>query len=171
MRFIIAVAVFIFLSLTPLMALSKGLTTRILITGPGLDGTLAIKSPEIVDRFHIWNGPGVGASVNGIPLPPVHLDPNKPEGRFIDWPRGMATQPPESPRYEVSFYCDNRGESDRFCYRVNYAAGEEGGYIYVPKWSDPGADANNITHGVEGNWFYSTVAWEDLVRPLLVLVD
>ena len=51
MRLMIAAAILTVPSLAPPMVVSKGLTTRILITGPGIDGTLALKAPEIVDRF------------------------------------------------------------------------------------------------------------------------
>ena len=129
-----AKAIFIFLLLVPLMVHSKGKTTRIEISGPGLDRILIIQAPEIVDKFHIWGGPGTHMKVRGVPMPPVHLDPDKSEGRFIDWPRGIAEQPSESPKYEVSFYCESADEADRFCYGTIYTMDETSGYIYLPTY-------------------------------------
>ncbi len=61
-------------------------------------------------------------------------------------------------------------------YVVSYAydPAKKGGYIYLlgPKDGEDyrrniSSIGHSIDHPVEGNWFYSSAAWERLVRPLI----
>jgi hypothetical protein len=152
-------------------ALAKAEIARIEIRGAHLEAPLEIADPRIVREFSIWIGPGV--RINGEP---AHLDPANTRGMFIDWPKGAAsTHPKGLKRYDVTFHLGvepGRGvQSERWArYNVVYefdpATGT--GFFYLPAAAD-GRDALNpaIYHGVEGNWFHSTRAWELLVRPLI----
>ncbi len=67
---------------------AKGRTSMIEVSGKSLSSTLAISDASIIDKFNIWNGPGVSTSTRGVPDPPAYLDPEKSGARFIDWPKG-----------------------------------------------------------------------------------
>ncbi|MET0988923.1 MAG: hypothetical protein ABW034_26345 [Steroidobacteraceae bacterium] len=90
------------LTLFALASWSKTQTIKLEIVGPGLSKPLEITDREIVDRFNIWNGPGV--RVDGKPL---RIEPQDLEemGAFADWSRKPAPQPPAGmPRYTVTFH-------------------------------------------------------------------
>lgn len=150
----------------PAPALAKGETVKIEIKGRGLARPLEITAPEVVRSFSIWNGPGTTASGQ-----PVHLDPSKQAGLFIDWPKGKAQQRPDGlPTFEVTFQL-RLGTSNSRSYAVLYQfdAATPGGFIYLPGRDDEkyASNVSLIARGVEGNWFYSSAAWERLVRPLI----
>lgn len=153
----------------PVPTLAKGVTVKIEIRGSTLAAPLEITIPDIVEKFNVWTGPGV--AVNGKP---VHLDPDNQAGMFIDWPRGVATQRPDAlPRFVVTFHLRFGSPPDkrRRTYTVLYEFDPitEGGYIYLPEGTDKQYPGNTslIVHGVEGNWFHASAAWEKLVRPLI----
>jgi hypothetical protein len=157
-------------------ALSKGQTERIEISGAGLATPLEITDSAILGRFNIWNGPGVRAlDANGRPIP----EDQERSGAFIDWPRGVVSiQASTLQRYDVVFHQGGRDYRHEWHsrYVVRYACdpAKKGGYIYLPGPKDGEDYRRNITsiyhsieHAVEGNWFYSSAAWERLVRPLI----
>lgn len=155
----------------PETASAKGRTVKIEINGATLELPLEITDPAIVDKFNIWNGPGV--QVNGQP---VHLDPNDQTGMFIDWPKGSATNKPRGlQHYEITFHLyvgqGRRAPSDRWTRYIvfyEYAPETGGGYILLPGPNDGQQGMNPaIAHGVEGQWLYSTKTWDKLVRPLI----
>ena len=75
------------------------------IRGDGLAVPIEIVDERTVSNFSVWNGPGVGTYTKGVMDPPAYLNPDKPQGRFVDWPRGIATRRPERlHRFEVTFY-------------------------------------------------------------------
>jgi hypothetical protein len=163
-----AVAFLALLLGTPGIASAKAKTLRIEITGPGLSHPVLLTAPEIVQSFHIWNGPGV--TVNGEP---VHLDPTQQRGHFIDWPRGIANgRAAGMPRFTITFHLDakhapNEGSS-RYVVFYEFEPSKTGGYIYLPLWKDTQPHSNTaINHGVEGTWFFSTPAWEQHVRAAI----
>jgi hypothetical protein len=163
------VAFFALLLSAPGIASAKAKTQRIEITGPGLSSPLQITAPEIVQSFDIWNGPGV--TVNGEP---VHLDPARQRGYFIDWPRGMANDRPIGMQhFTVTFHLDAARappeSSSRYVVFYEFEPSATGGYIYLPLRKDiqPHSNAAIIVHGVEGNWFYSSAAWEKLIRAAI----
>jgi hypothetical protein len=154
---------------------AKGVLARIEVRGDTLPSPLEITDPAILARFSIWNGPGV--SVNGQP---VHLDPNRQEGMFIDWPKGQVNaRPPGLDSYDITFHISlvrqvddsqpPRSYSRTHIVRYEIDRSNNSGYIYLPDFNDEIGRTNTlIYHGVEGNWFYSTRAWEELVRPLIL---
>ena len=156
----------------PIVAWSKGETIQIEIEGGDLASPIEITDPAIVSKFNIWNGPGVSTSQYGVPDPPAYLDPNRPAGRFIDWPKGIAEKRPQGlDRYQVTFRIagpENSPQSLR-SYKVIYEFGpnSDKGYMYLPDFSDPEFRNGLIYHGVEGNWFYSSESWESLMKPVI----
>ncbi len=147
-------------------ASAKARIVAIEITGPGMASPLRITAPEVISSFHIWNGPGVRVNDR-----PVHLDPARQQGHFIDWPRGEAHRRPAGlQRFTVTFHLDReRAPYESWTrYVVFYAfdPATDGGYIYLPLREDIRPHHNSaIRHGVEGSWFHSTAAWEELIRP------
>jgi hypothetical protein len=144
-------------------AAGKGRTVRILITGTDFAESLEITDPDVVGRFFVYTGPGV--RINGQQ---VHTKPEGQIGAFIDWPKGRVRHRPSGlRRVEVGFYCEGTG--NWLCYKATYeydpACTE--GYMYLPGREDDSYRGNvsTIVHGVEGNWFHSSPAWERLVRP------
>jgi hypothetical protein len=130
----------------------------------------------LLGRFNIWNGPGVGAfDAKGRPIP----EDQERSGAFIDWPRGIVSiQASTLQRYDVVFHQGGRDYRHEWHsrYVVRYACdpAKKGGYIYLPGPKDGEDYKRNITsiyhsieHAVEGNWFYSSAAWERMVRPLI----
>jgi hypothetical protein len=152
----------------PGIASAKAKTLRIEITGPDLAHALQITSPEIVNAFHIWNGPGV--RVNGEP---IHLDPARQRGHFIDWSRGIANDRPAGmQRFTVTFHLDATRapyeSGSRYMVFYELDPSKAGGYIYLPLPKDTHPHFNTaIDHGVEGNWFHSTEAWEQYIRAAI----
>ena len=150
-------------------ASAKSGIIRIEISGGSLDSPLEITDPQIVRQFSIWVGPGVRINDQ-----PAHLDPNNTRGMFIDWPKGMAaTHPTGLERYDITFHLDFSAAPNAvqrtYLVRYEFDPSTAGGYIYLPGPSDEGFGMNvySIIHGAEGSWFYSTPAWEKLVRPLV----
>lgn len=146
---------------------SKGQTIRIEIDGDGLTAPIVITDPDILRQFSIWNGPGVGTrGPDGVPNPPAYLDPNKPAGRFIDWPRDRASNKPSGlQRLEVNFFIGiptqpNGARPHVVAYEPDPS--ESRGFIYLPRWRN-----NHISHGVEGNWFHASDRWNKLIAPII----
>lgn len=157
----------------PLPAAAKAGTVRIEIRGSSLAAPIEITNPDIVKRFSIWNGPGVRVNDQ-----PVHLDPNNTAGMFIDWPKGMAGERSTGlQRFDVTFYLESpptpNGMHGWYVVMYEFDPSSAGGYIYLPGPNDEGFGRNvtSIIHDVEGNWFHSSRAWEEIVRPLIEKAD
>lgn len=153
----------------PDTASAKAGIIKIEINGATLDSPLEIIDPAIIRNFSIWIGPGVRINDQ-----PAHLDANNTRGMFIDWPKGIAAEHPKSlQRYNVKFYLQYSGAPNEvrrtYAVRYEFDPESEGGYIYLPGPTEEGFGKNtfSIVHGVEGNWFYATPAWEKLVRPIV----
>ena len=150
----------------PTTGWSKGETVKIVIAGDNISSPIEITSPEILRQFNIWNGPGVGTrGPDGVSHPPAYLDPKRSAGRFIDWPKGMAARPAGLRRFEVTFHIGvprdpNTVRKYVFAYEVDTLASH--GYIYLPRWMN-----DLISHGVEGNWFYASKRWDELIMPAI----
>lgn len=160
------------LMLVSASAWPKSQTIKLEIVGPGLLQPLEITDRAVLDRFSIWNGPGVRVNDQ-----PIHLEPANIEqiGAFIDWSRGAVPQQPSSiTPYTVTFH-QVGGERmhdwhRRYVVTYAYDPASEGGYIYLPGPKDGDVYKRNvfsIVHGVEGNWFHASPAWERSVRPLI----
>lgn len=146
---------------------SKGQTLRIEIAGDGLREAIIIVDPEILGLFNIWNGPGVTVrGPDGVLYPATHLDPDRSYGRFIDWPRGMATKRPSGlQRLEVTSFVGvpRRPDQERsyvFAYEVDTE--ESVGFVYLPLWKN-----DLIGHRVEGNWLYAARRWNEVIAPIV----
>ncbi len=147
-------------------AAAKCLTGRIDIDGDGLTETLSISDERIASRFNVYNGPSVRVSGE-----PVHLDPDKQDGHFVYWPSGPLEEVIDEGRtYAVSFFCDFNGETHKL-YEVDYRFSplDEQGYIFLPGRADERYFGNvgTIVHGIEGNWFRSTMQWDRVIRPII----
>lgn len=154
-------------------AWSKGAVTRIVIeAGPGSE-QVEITNKEILEKFTIWSGPGVGGwdIVNTIP------PPGTPKF-IVDWT--IPFQEDESTGKEgranqinclVTFYIEGR-KPPKDTYEVLYAIakGVHRGLVYLPSYPNDDFGKWNtfqIYRGVEGRWFYATKEWDELVRPLM----
>jgi len=154
-----------FATLAPAPAAAKCRASALAVAGGDLTDTVTISDAAIVDRFSIWNGPGVRINDRQ-----VHEDPRHQEGNFIDWPaREVAQRPPGLRRYSVAFLCPEARAPQHRRYVVYYEfdPASKGGYLSLPGRGDPHYVDNvfSIAHGVEGKWFRSTATWEALVRP------
>lgn len=151
-------------------ASAKSEIIKIAIVGPGLAAPLEITDPSVLERFNIWNGPGVRINDQ-----PVHLQNSLERlGAFIDWSQGpLATPPGGLGLYGVTFHLGGREPMREWHrrYFVKYSFDPAaGGYIYLPGRGDGEMYERNvfsIAHGAEGNWFHSAPAWEKYVRPQL----
>jgi len=145
-------------------AWSKGPVVRIEIRD-AIHTPLVVTDTAIVNRFDIWNGPSVRSYANGVENPPAHLDSNADDGRFVDWPAGVARQRAQGlPRFEVSFHVQTPRNGIReylVAYEIDIATNQ--GYVYLPRWEN-----NLIWHGIEGDWFFASDRWDALVMPLVV---
>lgn len=148
--------------------LAKCQTVRIDIEIEKPSRSLEISDAAIVEMFNFWNGPGVRVNDK-----PVHLDPNRQQGHFIDWPAGPITDfPADGESYAISFLCDvEKTDHPRIMYEVDYVfrPGVDGGYIHLPGFGDDryGPNVSTIVHDVEGMWFRSSANWEQLIRPII----
>ncbi len=141
---------------------AKGNVLKITIKGAGLATPIEITDLKI-GEFTVWAGPGV--SVNGV---------EQTEGFIIDWSKGVVAQLPTGlEHHEVFFYSNFRKKEGSIVYAVSYDynPSTEQGFIYLPGRDDELFQFNKGTmwhgHGLEGNWFRATSAWENFVRPLV----
>jgi hypothetical protein len=140
---------------------AKGATTKIIVTGAGLDAPIELRDRDVVAPFNVWSGPGT--SMNGV---------EGMDGFIVNW-RAGAVEPAVASlqRFEISFFADqNPSASDSPVYVVSYgidrSIGEE--YVYLPGRSDPRWQSNvrSIIRGTqyEGHWFRATAAWRNVMR-------
>ena len=148
------------------LVVAKGATTKITITGAGLQSPVEITDPEVLKNFNVWSGPGTFA--NGV---------EGTEGFIVDWASGAVTDRPNGLRtFELSFYVRyaNRPFSeqmDQLAYIVAYAVDPVTGqgYVYLPGSSDEPYRLNTkaIYRGCEGNWFRANAAWQTAFRNIV----
>ena len=167
-RRVVVLAVLICLLGVPQHAGAKCPNARLEFVGGALSETLIVDDQDFAGRFNIWIGPGV--QVNDEP---VHLDPSRTTGAFIDWSSGPMDEPPdEGFSFAVKFFCISEILGwKRIVYEVDYLIDDDSdsGYIFLPGEGDPRYRFNtsSIAHGVEGRWFRSSPEWERLIRPML----
>jgi hypothetical protein len=145
---------------------AKGATTKITITGAGLQSPVEISDPEILKNFNVWSGPGTFAN-----------DVEGTEGFIVDWASGAVTDRPNGlPTFELRFYVRyaNRPfseQTDQLAYIVSYAVDPATGqgYVYLPGKSDEPYRLNTkaIYRGSEGNWFRANAAWQTAFRNVV----
>jgi hypothetical protein len=94
---------------------------------------------------------------------------NDSEGLNVNWSRGIAHPPSGLENYIVSFVTTR---PVRNTYVVHYEVdpSTKQGYVYIPGKNDAGYRDNVslIYHGIEGNWFYASKAWQTLADPLIL---
>lgn len=148
------------------LVFAKGATTKIAITGGGLQSPVEISDPDVLKNFNVWSGPGTfGNGVEGT------------EGFIVDWASGTVTDRPNELRtFELSFYVRyaNRPfseQTDQLAYIVSYAVDPVTGqgYVYLPGKSDEPYRVNTkaIYRGREGNWFRASAAWQAAFRNIV----
>ena len=130
--------------------LAKGPVDKITLTGPGLTNPIEITDPESLAPFNPWTR------------------------GFIDWGRGLVTEPPPAEQtYTVSLYLRARG----VIYVLQYSPDPSGGpgYLYIPGRGDPWYSLNigTILTGdsdawnPNGKWQYATSDWDALMQRAL----
>ena len=145
---------------------SKGAITKITVEHIGTDAAVEITEPEVLDRFAIWSGPGVGGwdMAKTVPAP-------DDAAFIIDWTLGTLAREPGTPAtYKVTLYVD-RYEPPCNKYEVLYQVDEAGiGYVYLPRWDEEIGRCNMslIARDVEGNWFRSSKAWDDVAERFVI---
>lgn len=145
---------------------SKGDITKITLERVDTDAVIEITQPEVLDRFAIWSGPGVGGwdMAKTVPQPD--------DAAFIvDWTKGVLAGAPDAVTYKVTMYVD-RYEPPCNRYEVLYRVDEaDTGYIYLPRWDEEFGRCNMslIARDVEGNWFRSSKAWDEAAERFLTL--
>ena len=156
-----AFCLLVILSATALVV-AKGATTKITITGGGLQSPVQISDPDVLKNFNVWSGPGT--FVNGV---------EGTEGFIVDWASGAVTDRPNELRtFELSFYVRPFSEqTDQLAYIVSYAVDPVTGqgYVYLPGKSDEPYRLNTtaIYRGREGNWFRANSAWQAAFRKVV----
>ena len=145
---------------------AKGTTTKVLITGAGLQSPMEISDPELLENFNVWSGPGTFSN-----------DVEGKEGFIIDWASGVVNDRPDGLRtFELSFYVRyaNRAvgeQPDQLAYVVAYAVDPASGqdYVYLPGKADEPYRLNTkaIYRGREGHWFRATAAWQSAFRNVV----
>jgi hypothetical protein len=158
---VVAIAAFVGLAAST-AGWSKGVVTKIVIERVGTDTVVEITERDALSRFTVWSGPGVGGwdMAKTVPQPD--------DAAFIvDWTEGALSGGPHShPTYKVTLYVD---QYDPPCnkYEVLYAVDEAGaGYVYLPRWDEEIGRCNMslIARDVEGNWFRSSKAWDEVAK-------
>jgi hypothetical protein len=148
------------------LVFAKGTTTKITITGAGLQNPVEISDPEVLKNFNVWSGPGTFA--NGV---------EGTEGFIVDWASGAVTNRPNGLRtFELSFYVRyaNRPlaeQTDQLAYVVSYAIDPATGqgYVYLPGKADEPYRLNTkaIYRGREGNWFRANATWQSAFKNVV----
>ena len=72
---------------------AKGITTKITITGAGLQRPVEISDPQVLKNFNVWSGPGTFA--NGV---------EGTEGFIINWASGSVTDRPNGLAVSVNWW-------------------------------------------------------------------
>ena len=162
MKRVIAATAALTLGLVAIVS-AKGATVRVVVTGGALHEPIDIADPGALRPFGVWAGPGV--TISGQP---------QRDGFIVNWWHGAVTEPSSHlPRHEVQFYAARGDESPALAYVVTYVYDPptDRGYVYLPGRGEPHAAMNmrNMYRGgMEGQWFLSTGAWDDLIMPLLL---
>jgi len=127
-------------------ALAKAPTTKVALSGPGLDSPLELTQPDVISA-NVWGG------------------------NFIDKQAGIVDAPaPELPRYTVKFHVKLEDEV-RMMYVMYYVWDDAAGraLLQVPDVSDKWyeLDVSTISRCCHGKWFYATKPWGEAIRAAL----
>jgi hypothetical protein len=145
--------------------LAKNETTRITIAGGGLPAPIVITDPPTLKRFNVWNGPGTGGTVQGVPWKAA-------EGFVIAGTTPIEDRPAGLARYEVSFLVDRQdrnGQNMAYVVFYEYDARSARGFVYFPGRNDSQWRTNVflILREIEGHWYAASQEWKDTVTPLI----
>ena len=128
------------------------------------DAVIEITQPEVLDRFAIWSGPGVGGWDMAKTIPA-----SDDAAFIVDWTKGVLTGAPDAVTYKVTMHVD-RYEPPCNKYEVLYRVDDaDTGYVYLPRWDEEFGRCNMslIARDVEGNWFRSSKAWDEVAERFL----
>jgi hypothetical protein len=135
---------------------AKGPTLKVVISGADLSAPIEIGDRGRLADFNIWTGPGTS--------------PSKDDGFVANWSSAVTAPPANVKRYRVSFYANHHGDAGAD-YLIVYAYDPAGrrGYVYLPGRGEVEYERNtfSIYRGVEGKWFLTRKAWDDLAAPLI----
>ncbi len=131
-------------------ASAKGPVDLITISGGGLEETIEITDPEILDRFNPWAGEFIGT------------------GGALKTPPSVGHKAP----YEVYFYLRNEQDQVELRYMFYYYPSPVGrrGLIYLPGSGEPYYGVNTYTiirGGSDGYWHYAMPTWDETVSSLI----
>jgi len=159
-HFVVAALSFAILAAS-MSAWSKGVITKITIQRLGSDAVFEITDKEVLSRFTIWSGPGVGGwdAAKTIPAP-------DDAAFIIDWTKGTLSGARAPAGYHVTLYVDQYAPTCKK-YEVFYEVNAAGaGHVYLPRWDEEIGRCNMslIARDVEGHWFHASRAWDDVVK-------
>ena len=136
--FIVASASLITVSVT-----AKGVTTRLIISGPGFEYPTELASREAVSA-DVFGGNFLGAEVDA---------PNR-----------------NLPRYTISFLVETPRNPVQLMYVIEYVRNPlGGGFVYLPGERDEWYRLNvrTIMRGAEGRWLRAAAPWSDAINATL----
>jgi hypothetical protein len=141
---------------------AKAPVGAVTISGGGLPKAIEITESAVIKSFDIWSGPGNFKIENGVRTPIVR------DGSIL-WSQGIVSDPPKRPpEYEISF--NGSVPEDRlFVVLYRYDPSAHFGCVYLPGKGEGWYDVNVRTmyRGVEGHWFRTSRAFDELVQPLI----
>jgi hypothetical protein len=157
-RFVVLLA-FLLLAV-PALVFAKANISKISIKGPDLKNPIEITDSNELTQFDLWCGPGT--SWTGT-------SPRRNDKFIVDWSQPVTERPKALRRYEVSIFAKLPEERLVYVLFYEYDPATDHGYVYLPGRADEWYRLNvsTIIHGVEGNWFRSSIAWDDVAGPLI----
>ena len=141
---------------------AKTQVMAVTISGGELPKPIEITEPNVIRSFDIWSGPGNFKIENGVRIPIVQ------DGSIL-WSQGIVSEPPKGlSDYEISFNGSSPGEH-LYVLLYRYDPAVHFGYAYLPGKGEEWYDVNVhwIYRAVEGHWFRTSSAFDQLVEPLV----
>jgi hypothetical protein len=142
---------------------AKAPVSVVTISGGDLPKRIEITDADAIRSINIWSGPGNFKVENGVRTPIVR------DGSIV-WSQGIVSEPPkELPEYEISFNGGSSPEGRLYVLRYRYEPSTRFGSVYLPGKGEQWYDVNvhTIYRGVEGHWFRTATAFNELVQPLI----
>lgn len=155
----VVLLVFLLLAL-PTFVFAKADISKISIKGPDLKNPIEITDSSELTQFDLWSGPGT--SWTGT-------SPRRNDKFLVDWSQPVTELPKALRRYEVSIFAKLPEERLVYVLLYEYDPATDRGYVYLPGRTDNWYRLNvsTIVRGVEGTWFRSSSAWDDVAGPLI----
>jgi hypothetical protein len=141
---------------------AKAPVGAVTISGGGLPKLIEITESDAIKSFNIWSGPGNFKIENGVRTPIVR------DGSIL-WSHGIVSDPPKGPpEYEISFN-GSSPEQRLYVLLYRYDPSAHFGYVYLPGKGEEWyvVNVHTIYRGVEGHWFRTSRAFDELVQPLI----